>query len=69
LNFSLDFDSDILLNLYNEKGELPAVLYKWFKKAGNYQMKISSATLCSGTYFVRLNAPGIVKTKNFVISK
>jgi len=69
LKFSLAFDSDIKLELFNNKGELEKVLINGNKKAGEYEITVTTDNLHSGAYFIKLTAPGVIKSKSFVISK
>ena len=56
INYSLPFDSKVLIKIYNVLGQDVKLLKDEIISAGNYEVQFNSSSLSSGVYFYRLSA-------------
>ena len=70
IQYSLKYDSNVKLTVYNIKGESVADIVNEFNKAGYHFVSFSAEDLASGIYFYRLDIDGIaVSTRKMVLTK
>ncbi|HXK50394.1 MAG TPA: T9SS type A sorting domain-containing protein, partial [Clostridiales bacterium] len=70
IQYSLKYDSNVKLTVYNIKGESVADIVNEFNKAGSHFVSFSAEDLTSGIYFYRLDIDGIaVSTRKMVLTK
>lgn len=67
LSFNLDFDSNVILSLFETNGRLIETLISQDLRAGNHLMNITASDLTSGVYLVTLNADGSVQTRKIIL--
>lgn len=70
IDFSFNYSSTVKIELFNINGQLIGVLYDDAAREGTkYSINISSATLSSGMYFLKLATDREVINKTLVVSK
>ncbi|MBN1998015.1 right-handed parallel beta-helix repeat-containing protein [candidate division KSB1 bacterium] len=69
ISFDLPVDSDVLINIYNIKGELESELYRGRKSAGTYTLVWNAKTSQSGTYFLKFQANNFSKVEKCILLK
>jgi hypothetical protein len=67
INFHLDVAGPAQLQVYDITGRRVLVLLDHFMDSGSYSTMIITAPLASGTYFLRLESPGISEVRKFVV--
>jgi hypothetical protein len=69
LDFTLNYDSKVLVELYNINGQLIKVIYENETRAdNNYSITIDASTLSSGMYFLKLSTDKEVINKTLVVT-
>jgi hypothetical protein len=66
ISFQLWNSSEIILNIYNQKGQMIQTLYNGFKNDGFHQLIWQAETLHSGIYFMRLQTDYGCVTKKII---
>ena len=69
LNFGLDNDAHLSLNVFDLSGRLVTTLANGDFKTGNYQLTWNTDDVASGLYIVKLAAPGRDKTVKIAVLK
>jgi photosystem II stability/assembly factor-like uncharacterized protein len=69
IRYSLPFDSNVKLAVYNSLGQLVSELSNDIKQAGTYEINFSSSSLSSGVYFYSIQANSLDGKKNFTSTK
>ncbi|MBK7629436.1 MAG: T9SS type A sorting domain-containing protein [Ignavibacteriales bacterium] len=71
IEFSLPYNSDVLVKVYDLTGKEIATLIDEPKTAGNHKIKFDAASykLSSGVYFYALTANGLTQTKPMMLLK
>jgi len=59
INYSLPYDSKVIINIYNALGQDVKMLKDEIISAGNYEVQFNAASLTSGVYFYRLRAESL----------
>ncbi|MCX7874580.1 MAG: glycoside hydrolase family 3 C-terminal domain-containing protein [Melioribacteraceae bacterium] len=69
--YTLPFDSEVKLKIFDSIGSEVATIVNEFQKAGTYNVKlnISNYNLASGVYFYHLKAGNHIQTKKMIILK
>ena len=67
INYSLPFDSKVLMKLFNIAGQLVETLVEGQQRAGIYSTNLKADNLASGLYFVRLEGAGQVFTRKVML--
>ena len=69
ISFTIPFADFTSLKVYDVLGNEVAVLVNAEKPAGNYEVNFDASLLSSGTYFYKLQAGGVVRTKKMILLK
>lgn len=69
ITYSIPFDSNVNLSLYNSHGQKVNNLVDKTQAPGNYEVSINASNLLSGVYFYRIEARSIDGNSNFVDTK
>lgn len=69
IRFSLPFQTDVKVILYNLLGELVAEIINDNLNEGYYEYKLNGGSLASGVYFYQLSAGNTRLTKKLIITK
>jgi len=69
LSYQLPADRQVILSIYNSRGEMVRKLVDAKQSAGTHAISFSGNDLNSGLYFCRLNAGGIVTNSKLVLLK
>lgn len=69
IKYSLPFDSNVSLKIFDILGREIKTLVSEFKNAGNYEVTFNAAGLTSGVYFYRLSIEGNSDTKKLILIK
>lgn len=68
-SFSVGFDAQVKLEVFNSFGELVKILLNEPLKAGEYKMYIDASEYPSGLFFIRMTSGHFIDIKSMVISK
>lgn len=63
VDYSLGIEAPVIIEIYNELGNVVMTLVNEKQKAGNYTIKQPLGDLSSGVYYLRLKQSGIVKIR------
>ena len=69
IRFSVPYQSQVTLKIYNILGSEVATLVNGMKAAGSYNVSFNAASLASGVYFYQLKAGNFVATKKLLLLK
>jgi hypothetical protein len=69
INYMLRTSTQVKLELYRNNGELISVLTEGKQDTGLHTITLSTASLPSGVYYIRLSKGHLMLTKSFVITK
>jgi photosystem II stability/assembly factor-like uncharacterized protein len=69
INYSLPSDVNVILSVFNLKGELVKNVVNQFQKAGYHTAAIDGSGLASGIYFYRIDAGKFSQTKKMILLK
>jgi hypothetical protein len=69
IRYSLPFDSNVRLIIYNTQGQLINELVNGVKSAGAYEINFNAASLSSGIYFYSITANSLNGNKNYSETK
>lgn len=69
IEFEIDNDGNVELNLYNSANQLSAVLLNGWLKAGKHSVRIPVESLPGGAYTYRISAGGRYSVQTLIISK
>jgi len=69
LNYQLNSNSEVTLDIYSVKGELVYSAYMGNQSAGDYKYEINTNDLANGIYSVQLRANDKNFTRKLIISK
>jgi hypothetical protein len=69
IKFSLPYETEVRLSVYNTIGEKVAEVFNGNLKEGYHEVVFDAASLTSGTYFYRLEANEFVEVKKMLILK
>ncbi len=69
ISYSLANKENVVLAVYNLKGELVQQLVNGIQNSGNYQIKFDASNLNSGVYYYRLQTARDVVTKKMILIK
>jgi hypothetical protein len=64
--YNLKYNSEVIIRVYNLKGQIVKVLENSYKNAGKYQITFDGSGLSSGVYFYRIDAGNFSKTKSML---
>ncbi len=67
IGFSIPFNTEVNLSVYNTLGERVTILKSGFYKAGEYEAEFNAENLPSGIYFYRLQAGNFQQTRKLVL--
>jgi endoglucanase len=67
--YSLSFETNVKLKIYNSLGEEAADLVDGTKEAGTYKYIFNASDLSSGIYFCRLISENYISTKKMILIK
>ncbi|NUQ44388.1 MAG: T9SS type A sorting domain-containing protein, partial [Calditrichaceae bacterium] len=67
IRYSLPRATNVKITVYNIRGQLVATLVDGYRAAGEYLVTWNAASLASGVYFYRLEAPGMVETRKMML--
>ncbi|MES2765870.1 MAG: T9SS type A sorting domain-containing protein [Bacteroidota bacterium] len=65
--YSVGVEGDIIIEIYNQRGELLKTLLKAKQKPGIFKERIDAKELPAGAYLIKLSTLQLTKTKMFVI--
>jgi hypothetical protein len=65
IKYSLPFDSQVIMKIYNAMGQEINILKNEITSAGNHEVQFNSSDLPSGVYFYAIQAIAINGIKNF----
>jgi hypothetical protein len=69
IKFAVPRDGNASLKIYDILGNLVAVYYDGFLRAGSYNAEVDAANLASGIYFYTLRAGNFIETKKMSLIK
>ena len=69
INYSVPFDSKVIISIYSITGELVTELVNDNVAAGSYSVNFNGSNLASGIYFYRMAAGSFVKTYKMMLMK
>ena len=69
LSYDVPKASDVELKMYNLVGEVVTVLHEGRKAPGRYSVEWNASNQASGTYFVVMNADGVMRTQKLLLLK
>ena len=69
IRYSLPYNTDVKLAVYNALGQRVAFLINEAQEAGYYRIVFENPSLSSGVYFYRLQAGDFVDTKKLLLLK
>ena len=69
ITYSIPFDTDVELKIYDVLGKEVATLVKEFKDAGIHSIEFGASKLSSGVYLYRLQAGTFVQNKKMIVLK
>lgn len=69
IKYTLQRSGYVHLGVYNLLGQEVALLVDGVQAAGTHEAELSSASLPSGIYFYRLQAPGVFETRKMVVTR
>lgn len=69
IHFSISYNSDVSLKIYNLLGKEVATLIKGKRQAGNHVISFNRTGLSSGVYLYRMMADHFMETKKFLLLK
>lgn len=69
IKYSLPFESNVKITIYNSIGQLIETLVDNFETAGNYSKQFNASKLASGVYFYTIQANAVDGKNNFYSSK
>jgi len=67
IRYSLPRAANVNITVYNIRGQLVATLVDGYRAAGEYLVTWNAASLASGVYFYRLEAPGMAETRKMML--
>ncbi len=69
IKYTIPKSGHVRLAVFNLLGQEVSLMFEGAQAAGTYETEFNSATLPSGIYFYRIQAPDFVETKKMVIAK
>ena len=69
INYSLSYNSDVNINVYNQQGKEVASLIKSNMTAGSHYVVWNAKRHASGVYFVKMQADNFVSTQKLILIK
>lgn len=69
VNFSLAYESEVQLSIYNIFGELVQTITSGHLSEGNYSFYIPAAQFPKGVYFIKMSTGDFVQIRSFIILK
>ena len=69
IKYQIAISSPVSLKIYDVLGNEVATLVNEVKPAGSYEVNFDASSLSSGTYFYKLHAGNVVKTKKMILLK
>ncbi len=69
INYSVPFDSKVIISIYSVTGELVKELVNDFVTAGSYSVDFNGTDLASGMYIYRMVAGDFVQTQKMMLMK
>ncbi len=69
LQYSIAFDGDYKLTVYDVSGKIVSILQDGYKKAGEYSVVFDGSGFSSGMYFYRLEGTDFSETKRMILIK
>ncbi|RPI19870.1 MAG: T9SS C-terminal target domain-containing protein [Ignavibacteriae bacterium] len=69
IKFSLPQDTKGSLKIYDMLGNVVAVYFDGFMKAGSYNAEVDAGSWASGVYFYKLSTPEFTQTKKMMLIK
>lgn len=69
IEYTINADSDVLVTVYDEMGNVVANLVNEFKSAGTYTVDFNTNGLATGTYLAKINSANMNKTIKISVIK
>ena len=69
LNFSLDADGSVAINVYNVMGQMVGTLHNGNMSAGTHSLTWDASDLSSGIYLVRAESAGNIAIQKVMLMK
>ena len=69
LNFTLDADGSVAINVYNVMGQMVGTLHNGNMSAGTHSLTWDASDLSSGIYLVRAESAGNIATQKVMLMK
>ena len=69
IEYSIPVSSRISLNVYNSYGQIVAILFEGYQKAGTHVAEFNASGLTSGVYIYRLESGNAYLAKKFILMK
>ena len=69
ISYSLPYNSNVKLNVYNAIGESVSQLFNGVQEAGNHEINFNALSLSNGVYFYRLEASSSDGKNNYISTK
>ncbi len=69
ISYSIPFDGNVKIRIYNSVGEEVEILVNEFKTSGSHQVNFNARGLASGVYYYRLEAKDFNAVKNMIFLK